>query len=171
MWMPGNTISGWPPGMYILAPMARNSFLFASMSFEAMCQWPMVTPISLNGAGCAATYPAASVDANTKAAITLIFTESLPVLSWDGDACTAISPAPRYHGQRPAEPGFPRAPRDAPSLGNPHGFVLFTGSTVAPCPRPTDNAGSGVTTRAEASQALVAFREGWVHPKVVRTLR
>src|SRR5688500_4912614 len=41
----------------------------------------MVTPRSLNGAGCAATYPAASVDANTKAAITLIFTEASLFLS------------------------------------------------------------------------------------------
>ena len=60
---------------------------------------------------------------------------------------------------------------DAVELETPHGFVLFTGSTVARFPAPADNAGSGVTTHAEASQALVAFREGWVHPKVVRTLR
>ena len=37
-------MSGCPPGMYSLPPMATKSFLFASTSFEAMCQWPMVTP-------------------------------------------------------------------------------------------------------------------------------
>src|SRR5262249_30858408 len=51
-------ISGFPPGMNNLPPMARKSFLFASTSFEAMCQCPMVTPISLNAAGCAAAVPA-----------------------------------------------------------------------------------------------------------------
>jgi hypothetical protein len=33
----------------------------------------MVTPVSLNGAGCAAAVPAASVDANNNAANTLVF--------------------------------------------------------------------------------------------------
>src|SRR5258708_7519841 len=36
----------------------------------------MVTPMSLNGAGCAAAPPAASVDANNNAANTLVFTEA-----------------------------------------------------------------------------------------------
>src|SRR5579871_1144868 len=33
--------------------MATKIFLFASTSFEFMCQWPFVTPMALGGAGCA----------------------------------------------------------------------------------------------------------------------
>src|SRR5216684_8938730 len=65
--------------MNILAPMPRKSFLFASTSFEMMCQWPMVTPTSLNGAGCAAAGLAASAVANNKAENTVVFIRYLPV--------------------------------------------------------------------------------------------
>src|SRR5260370_10908184 len=65
--------------MNILAPMPRKSFLFASTSFETMCQWPMVTPTSLNGAGCAAARLAASAVANNKAENTVVFIRYLPV--------------------------------------------------------------------------------------------
>src|SRR5215471_1452952 len=67
-------ISGLPPGMYNLPPMATNSFLFASTSFEARCQCPNVTPVALNGAGCAAAVPAINVEANSKATNPLFFT-------------------------------------------------------------------------------------------------
>ena len=36
----------------------------------------MVTPISLNGAGCAAAVPAVSVEANNKAANTIVFMDA-----------------------------------------------------------------------------------------------
>jgi hypothetical protein len=36
----------------------------------------MVTPISLNGAGCAAAVPAVSVEANDKATNTFVFTDA-----------------------------------------------------------------------------------------------
>src|SRR5258708_21906916 len=65
--------------MNILAPMPRKSFLFASTSFEMMCQWPMVTPASLNGAGCAAAGLTASAVANTRPANTVVFIRYLPV--------------------------------------------------------------------------------------------
>jgi hypothetical protein len=69
-------ISGLPPGMYNLPPIARKSFLFASTSFETMCQWPIVRPISLNAAGCAAAAPAVSVDANNNATNTFVFMDA-----------------------------------------------------------------------------------------------
>jgi hypothetical protein len=71
-------ISGFPPGMYNLPPIARKSFLFASTSFEAMCQWPIVTPTSLNGAGCATAVPALSVEANSNATNTFVFMDASP---------------------------------------------------------------------------------------------
>src|SRR5215470_4978593 len=64
--MPGNIISGAPPGMNSFPPMARKIFLFASTSLEMMCQWPIVRPSSLNGAGCADALPTASADASAK---------------------------------------------------------------------------------------------------------
>src|SRR6516165_1571810 len=53
--------------------MARKSFLLASTLLEMMCQCPMVTPVALNGAGCAAAPPAINVDASNKAANVLVF--------------------------------------------------------------------------------------------------
>src|ERR1700704_3822156 len=53
--------------------MARKSFLLASTLLEMMCQCPMVTPVALNGAGCAAAPPAINVDASNKAANILVF--------------------------------------------------------------------------------------------------
>src|SRR5678815_3730726 len=69
-------ISGFPPGMYSLPPMARNSFLLASTSFETMCQWPIVSPASLNGAGCAAALAAVRLDANNNATNTFVFMDA-----------------------------------------------------------------------------------------------
>src|SRR5689334_21345452 len=53
--------------------MARNSFLLASISFETRCQWPIVTPVELNGAGCAVAFCATSDDASSNAAKTRFF--------------------------------------------------------------------------------------------------
>src|SRR5260370_22086506 len=53
--------------------MARTSFLLASTLLELMCQCAMVTPVALNGAGCAAAPPAINVDASNKAANILVF--------------------------------------------------------------------------------------------------
>src|SRR5215470_14935759 len=53
--------------------MARKSFLLASTLLEMMCQCPMVTPVALNGAGCAPAPPAINVDASNKAANILVF--------------------------------------------------------------------------------------------------
>src|SRR5947207_4043019 len=64
------------PGLNSLPPMARKSFLLASTSFEMRCQCPIVTPASLNGAGCAAAVPAASVDASNNATKTVLFTNT-----------------------------------------------------------------------------------------------
>src|SRR5436190_6368498 len=64
------------PGLNSLPPMARKSFLLASTSFEMRCQCPIVTPASLNGAGCAAAVPAASVDASNNAAKIVLFTNT-----------------------------------------------------------------------------------------------
>src|SRR5215472_16081510 len=69
-------ISGLPPGINNLPPMARKSLLFASTSLETMCQCPIVTPISLNGAGCARAVPAVSVKANNKATHTIVFMDA-----------------------------------------------------------------------------------------------
>src|SRR5690349_12129516 len=43
------------------------------------CQWPMVTPVSLNGAGCAAAPVVTKADANKNATKRLVFTVFLPV--------------------------------------------------------------------------------------------
>src|SRR5258706_3657882 len=64
------------PGLNSLPPMARKSFLLASTSFEMRCQCPIVTPASLNGAGCAAAVPAASVDASNNATKIVLFTNT-----------------------------------------------------------------------------------------------
>src|SRR5262245_16196563 len=75
--MPGNIISGAPLGRKSFPPIARKIFLFASGSLEMMCQWPIVRPSSLNGAGCAAALPMASADASaTIAAIALVFMDT-----------------------------------------------------------------------------------------------
>src|SRR5437867_4978545 len=96
-------ISGFPPGVNNLPPMARNSFLFATTSFEAMCQWPIVTPISLNGAGCAVAVPAVSADANNKTTNVCVFTDTslragfLPRLTEFGASCF-VHGIPAYDG-------------------------------------------------------------------------
>src|SRR5580765_5310973 len=64
------------PGLNSLPPMARNSFLLASTSFEMRCQCPIVTPASLKGAGCAAAVRAASVDASNNATKIVLFTNT-----------------------------------------------------------------------------------------------
>jgi hypothetical protein len=62
-----------PPATYALPPMPTKIFSLAAMSLELRCQWPLVTPASLNGAGCAAAVPAAKADASNKAANTVVF--------------------------------------------------------------------------------------------------
>src|ERR1700680_2314331 len=47
----------------------------------------MVTPIWLNGAGCAAAVPAVSVEANNKATNTFVFTDA-SLLSWISSCLT-----------------------------------------------------------------------------------
>jgi hypothetical protein len=70
--MPGNIISGAPPGRKSFPPIARKIFLLASESLEMMCQCPIVRPNSLNGAGCAAAFPMASADASATIAATAV---------------------------------------------------------------------------------------------------
>jgi hypothetical protein len=60
--------------------MPRKSFLLASTLLEMMCQCPMVTPVALNGAGCAAAPPAMNVEASNKAANILVFMTTSLVL-------------------------------------------------------------------------------------------
>src|SRR3954447_14548525 len=101
-----------------LPPMPTNIFLFASTSFEARCQCPMVTPTSLNGAGCATALAAASVDANKRPAIKLFMQSSQMSRRSDGrvgaDAstlpgCTPRKPLPVGDTNRYHTPGIPRA--------------------------------------------------------------
>src|SRR5882762_5615811 len=110
-------INGFPAGMNNLPPMARNSFLFASTSLEARCQCPIVTPMALNGAGCAAAVPAVRVDASNKAANRFVFTECLPeFLLLTGDAKRTLSGRGKGRKLRPAE-SFPQPKRGDFSLG------------------------------------------------------
>src|SRR5262245_18336666 len=55
--------------------MPRKIFLLASTSFEMMCQWPQVTPASLNGEGCAAAgfAPSASSKAANAVVVRAVF--------------------------------------------------------------------------------------------------
>ena len=46
---PGKFTTSKAPGLIAVPPRATKSFLFVSTFFEFMCQWPMVTPASLNG--------------------------------------------------------------------------------------------------------------------------
>jgi hypothetical protein len=92
-------ISGFPPGMNNLPPMARKIFLLASTSFEARCQCPMVTPTVLNGAGCAAAMPAVSTEASNKPTNIFVFTDA-SLLSWISklfDHALTPSPYSKYH--------------------------------------------------------------------------
>ena len=46
---PGNRTNSKSPGFIAVPPIATKIFLLASISLELRCQWPMVTPASLNG--------------------------------------------------------------------------------------------------------------------------
>jgi len=46
---PGNRTNSKSPGFIAVPPIATKIFLLASISLELRCQWPMVTPDSLNG--------------------------------------------------------------------------------------------------------------------------
>src|SRR5439155_23966171 len=70
---PGNVTRWRPPAWKALPPMPTKIFSLTATSFELRCQWPLVTPASLNGNGCAAAVPAAKVDASNKAANTVVF--------------------------------------------------------------------------------------------------
>ena len=58
-------------------PIATKIFLLAVTSCETRCQWPMLTPASLNGACCATAVPVASVDASHNPAIRFFMNASL----------------------------------------------------------------------------------------------
>src|SRR5712691_10814560 len=96
---PGNITYSFMPILNHLPPMPTNIFLFASTSFEAKCQCPMVTPTSLNGNGCATASVAASVDANKRPAIKVFMQSSQLSRRSDGrvgaDASTSPGGAPR----------------------------------------------------------------------------
>src|SRR3982074_273138 len=61
----------------------------------------MVTPIWLNGAGCAAAAPAVSVEANNKATNTFVFTDA-SFLSWISYPGFAITRSVDYIGGKAA---------------------------------------------------------------------
>jgi hypothetical protein len=89
--------------MYNLPPMARNSFLFASTSFEMRCQWPMVRPVSLNGAGCAVAVPELSAKPSKKMVNRLVFTDA-SLLSWSWPLSSLDGkPVSKYHACLAAE--------------------------------------------------------------------
>ena len=107
MYTPGNIMSGFPPGMNNLPPMARKSFLFASRSLEAMCQWPIVTPVSLNGAGCAAAVAAVSTETSNKPENTSLMDASLLNLMDGGDTAQAAISPPSSSRYRPPSRTYP----------------------------------------------------------------
>jgi hypothetical protein len=71
-------------------------------AFEAMCQWPMVAPVSLNGAGCAAAVPSPSVAASNKALNRRVFTHA-SLLELYFRCCVNTQPLSKYH--RAIDPG------------------------------------------------------------------
>src|SRR5579883_1016642 len=115
----------------------------------------MVTPVALNGAGCATAAPAVSADANNRAANVVIFMNA-SLLSWvfllTGDATRTLSPRgdarkavrqnlsgrrgrERSSGCSQAKPGIGvAAPQRGPGLRpkalagkSPHGCKLLSG--------------------------------------------
>src|SRR6266850_571617 len=101
-------ISGCPPGMYSLPPMARKSFFSASTSFVARCQWPIVTPAWLYGASCAAAGDAISVEAINSATNTIFFT----------DASLKTKPLLRCQNLRPQRRPLHNLDASTPGIGD-----------------------------------------------------
>src|SRR5262245_57226966 len=65
---PGNLTPSAVPRVTGVPPIATKIFLLAATSCDTRCQWPMVTPASLNGACCASAVPAARVNARHRLA-------------------------------------------------------------------------------------------------------
>src|SRR5262245_49732473 len=61
---PGNLTPSAVPRVTGVPPIATKIFLLAATSCDTRCQWPMVTPASLNGACCATATPTVSIDAS-----------------------------------------------------------------------------------------------------------
>src|SRR5689334_3932258 len=59
---PGNLTISKLPALIGVPPIATKIFLFASMSREFRCQWPLVTPAALTGNGCADASAGTSVE-------------------------------------------------------------------------------------------------------------
>src|ERR1700677_3054455 len=55
---PGNLTTSKSPRLTDVPPMATKIFLLASTSRELRCRWPIVTPASFAGNGCAEAAPA-----------------------------------------------------------------------------------------------------------------
>src|ERR1700730_10745430 len=73
---PENLTPSAVPRVTPVPPIATKIFLLAATSCETRCQWPMVTPASLNGACCATAVPA-TVDASHNPAIKFFMNASL----------------------------------------------------------------------------------------------
>src|ERR1700722_18359860 len=116
--------------MKSLPPMAKKIFLFASTfaGLEARCQWPKVTPVALNGAGCAAAPPAARTDASDKATKMPVFmSASLRLLNFLLIEHTGVPRKTELSGLRIT--GKPRPARPAgiarPGCQTPHSFCVI----------------------------------------------
>src|SRR5579871_52930 len=90
---PGNLTDSALPRLISSPPMPRKIFLLASAFCEARCQWPMVTPVSLNGNGWASAVPAASVEASNKAGMIGFMGASLVELMRFSCSCAKVAPA------------------------------------------------------------------------------
>src|SRR5207244_11540658 len=73
---PGNQTPTALPRVTGVPPSATKICRLAATSCETRCQWPMVTPASLNGACCASAVPVAAVDASHKPAISVFMEAS-----------------------------------------------------------------------------------------------
>src|ERR1700676_4596386 len=74
---PANLTPSAVPRVTGVPPIATKIFLLAATSCDTRCQWPMVTPASLNGACCARATPPASVDASQNPTIKVLM-DGLP---------------------------------------------------------------------------------------------
>src|SRR6185369_9300118 len=79
--------------------MARKIFLLASMSCDAKCQWPIVTPVALYGAGCATAPVTVSADATSRAENSFVFMDPSLVGQVFGPAVRPLA-APRVNLSR-----------------------------------------------------------------------
>src|SRR5258708_15304309 len=74
----GNLARSAVPRVTGVPPIATKIFLLAATSCDTRCQWPMVTPASLNDACCATAIPGVSVDASQNPTINALM-DVLPV--------------------------------------------------------------------------------------------